>query len=148
MYKRQEVLKQIELALKNADRPTPATPKLEEILNLTQFQFPVVHYQEEQEKSVLEPPSEMDLSKVNDVLEDVKHTAPAVVGKEDSVQLIFQQGNSNKFWNASLNGNKLLIHYGRIGTNGQQLTKEFESDSKAKREMERLVSQKIGKGYS
>lgn len=58
-----------------------------------------------------------------------------------------EQGGSNKFWRASLRGTDLTIHYGRMGTAGQSLLKQFESSERAQREMEKLVSEKLRKGY-
>ncbi len=61
--------------------------------------------------------------------------------------LRFEQGGSRKFWRSSLKGNDLTVSYGRIGTSGQTLLKQFESPERAQREMEKLVVEKLRKGY-
>jgi predicted DNA-binding WGR domain protein len=39
------------------------------------------------------------------------------------------------------------VSYGRIGSAGQQVRKEFESPERARAEMEKLVAEKLRKGY-
>ena len=59
----------------------------------------------------------------------------------------FEQGNSRKFWQASLAGTELAVSYGRIGSQGQSVVKVFETPGRAQREMDKLVAEKLGKGY-
>lgn len=59
----------------------------------------------------------------------------------------FSEGNSNKFWEIVLHGNSFTIHYGRIGTEGQQQFKTFGSEAEAKKEYDSLIGQKLKKGY-
>lgn len=54
---------------------------------------------------------------------------------------------SAKFWEVTQNGKNLHIHFGRIGTKGQNQDKSFDSADEAKAEMEKLVKSKIKKGY-
>ncbi|MCA8318714.1 AAA domain-containing protein [Burkholderia cepacia] len=61
--------------------------------------------------------------------------------------LRYMQGASSKFWRASLRGTELSVTYGRIGTNGQVNLKQFESVERARREMDKLVAEKLRKGY-
>ncbi|HEY0491485.1 MAG TPA: AAA domain-containing protein [Telluria sp.] len=61
--------------------------------------------------------------------------------------LHFEQGSSRKFWRAALRGNELTVSYGRIGSNGQSLLKQFDTPERAMREMEKLVDEKLRKGY-
>lgn len=61
--------------------------------------------------------------------------------------LRFEQGSSRKFWRATAKGGELTVCYGRIGTSGQTLLKQFESPERAQREMEKLVAEKLRKGY-
>jgi predicted DNA-binding WGR domain protein len=62
-------------------------------------------------------------------------------------QLEFEQGSSRKFWTASVHGNELSVRYGRIGSSGQTVLKQFESAERARRELEKLVTEKLRKGY-
>jgi predicted DNA-binding WGR domain protein len=57
-------------------------------------------------------------------------------------------GNSKKFWEISQSGPSIAVRFGRIGTNGQEQTKSFPDDSAAAREMNRLIAEKIKKGYT
>jgi len=59
----------------------------------------------------------------------------------------FSDGKSNKFWNIELSGTSFTVTYGRIGTAGQTQTKEFPSADKAKSAHDKLVAEKLGKGY-
>lgn len=46
-------------------------------------------------------------------------------------RLVFVDGNSNKFWEAAVQDNKLIVRYGRTGTKGQVQLKSFESNERA-----------------
>ena len=54
---------------------------------------------------------------------------------------------SAKFWEVMQNGKGLHIHFGRIGTKGQEQDKSFDSAEAATAEMAKLVKSKIKKGY-
>ena len=59
----------------------------------------------------------------------------------------FSDSTSNKFWEVDLKGKTLNVIFGKIGTNGQSKPKDFATPEKAKAEMEKLIKEKIGKGY-
>src|SRR5262245_49830694 len=59
----------------------------------------------------------------------------------------FGKGNSRKFWNIELSDNAFTVHFGRTGTSGRRQTKEFESSEKAYAAYERVIAEKLGKGY-
>lgn len=60
----------------------------------------------------------------------------------------FVDGKSSKFWEIELNGTEFNVHYGRIGAAaGQKQTKTFDSEDKAKKEYDKLVAEKVKKGY-
>jgi predicted DNA-binding WGR domain protein len=59
----------------------------------------------------------------------------------------FTSGASKKFWEISTEGKSFTVRFGRIGTSGQAQTKSFPSETQAKREAERLVAEKVSKGY-
>ena len=62
-------------------------------------------------------------------------------------ELEFSDGKSNKFWAITLDGTSFTVHYGRIGTNGQQRKKEFDSEDKALAAAEKQMQSKLKKGY-
>lgn len=57
------------------------------------------------------------------------------------------EGTSSKFWEVDVDGKSLTVRFGRIGTNGQTQTKAFATDAKASAERDKLVKEKLGKGY-
>ena len=59
----------------------------------------------------------------------------------------FIGGSSRKFWEVTLSGERFSVRFGRIGTQGQEHVKSYASPAAAKRAAERMVSQKLGKGY-
>ena len=59
----------------------------------------------------------------------------------------FSSGSSNKFWAIDLAGGSFDVRWGRVGTDGQRQTKRFASAQRAKTEAEKLVRQKLAKGY-
>lgn len=54
---------------------------------------------------------------------------------------------SNKFWEAATDGNKFLVRFGKCGTKGQLQLKTFATAEKAAEEMEKMVRDKVSKGY-
>jgi predicted DNA-binding WGR domain protein len=61
--------------------------------------------------------------------------------------LIYNEGNSNKFWEAAIDGNKLIVRSGRVGTKGQVQVKTFAKETTAQLEKDKLVNERISKGY-
>jgi len=59
----------------------------------------------------------------------------------------FIGGSSRKFWEIAVTGNSFTVRFGRIGTAGQEQTKAFVDESKAAREAEKLIAEKVKKGY-
>jgi predicted DNA-binding WGR domain protein len=60
----------------------------------------------------------------------------------------FVGGNSAKFWEVGVSGNEVTVRFGRIGTDGQTQVKPFPDTAAATRHAEKLISAKIGKGYT
>jgi predicted DNA-binding WGR domain protein len=56
-------------------------------------------------------------------------------------------GSSNKFWRVGVEGNTLIVEFGRIGTKGQRVVKSFDDEARARREATKLTLEKTGKGY-
>lgn len=61
--------------------------------------------------------------------------------------LVFKDGTSHKFWRIDLDGKTHTVCYGRVGTDGQTQTKEFDSDEAAKKSCDKLITEKRKKGY-
>jgi predicted DNA-binding WGR domain protein len=62
-------------------------------------------------------------------------------------EFTFGEGNSNKFWRIGVTEAEVVVHFGRIGTKGQTLIKSLDSPERASREAEKLVAEKLRKGY-
>ena len=59
----------------------------------------------------------------------------------------FVDGKSAKFWEAGSRGNDVMVRFGRIGSEGQTQVKTFPDAAAAEHRVEKLVSQKLAKGY-
>ena len=60
----------------------------------------------------------------------------------------YADDKSDKFWHIELADSSFTVHFGRTGTNGQTQTKEFGSAEAAKKEYEKLIAEKVKKGYT
>jgi HEAT repeat protein/predicted DNA-binding WGR domain protein len=59
----------------------------------------------------------------------------------------FTEGSSNKFWNIDVQGNTHTINFGKAGTKGQTQRKTFPDEAKAQAAAEKLIKEKLSKGY-
>ncbi len=59
----------------------------------------------------------------------------------------FQSGSSSKFWEIALEGSLFTVRWGKLGTSGQQQEKSFASAALAQKEHDKLVAEKLKKGY-
>jgi predicted DNA-binding WGR domain protein len=59
----------------------------------------------------------------------------------------FQEGSSDKFWAIDLQGKSFTVEFGRTGTVGQTQTKDFASEAEAQKACEKLITEKLKKGY-
>jgi predicted DNA-binding WGR domain protein len=59
----------------------------------------------------------------------------------------FVGGSSSKFWEVAVDGSAVTVRFGRIGTSGQTQQKLFADAATAARTSERLVREKLAKGY-
>ena len=59
----------------------------------------------------------------------------------------FVGGTSQKFWEIAVSASSLTVRFGRIGAVGQSQTKFFADEDKAKREADKLIAEKVSKGY-
>ncbi len=58
-----------------------------------------------------------------------------------------RDASSSKFWEIELNGASFTTRYGAIGAPGKSTTKNLDDDAKAKQAHDKLVSEKLAKGY-
>lgn len=57
------------------------------------------------------------------------------------------ENGAAKFWEIAVDGSVVTLRFGKLGTPGQQKTKNLGSDAAAAREANKLVREKVGKGY-
>jgi predicted DNA-binding WGR domain protein len=62
-------------------------------------------------------------------------------------RLVNTEGESSRFWEAALDGCKLIVRYGRVGTKGQVHVKTFAKETTAQLEKDKLIKEKANKGY-
>lgn len=60
----------------------------------------------------------------------------------------FVGGGSKKFWEITRKAASVTVRFGRIGSDGQEKTKFFRSGEDAKDEYDKLIKEKLGKGYA
>ncbi len=61
--------------------------------------------------------------------------------------LEYKDEKSHKFWQIAVTDNAFTVTYGKVGTNGQSKTKTFDTAEKATLEAEKIITQKLKKGY-
>ena len=59
----------------------------------------------------------------------------------------FDDGSSRKFWSISQQGAKQTIEYGRLGSAGRPLEKKFSTERAAVDDTNKLIAEKVEKGY-
>lgn len=59
----------------------------------------------------------------------------------------FTEGTSKKFWEIELEGESFTARWGRIGTDGQEKTQDFDSAADARKAHDKLCAEKEKKGY-
>ncbi len=62
-------------------------------------------------------------------------------------ELIYMDAKSSKFWTIEQEGASHTVTYGRIGSKGQSSTKTFADEAAATKDAEKLIKEKVGKGY-
>ncbi|MBN2295978.1 MAG: WGR domain-containing protein [Pirellulales bacterium] len=86
-----------------------------------------------------------------EIIDDIRRQSPETTqsGANDGRARLFEYSDdrSNKFWEITLHGNQHTVRFGRIGTQGQNKTKQFDDSDQARRDCERLIRSKLGKGY-
>jgi DNA ligase-1 len=59
----------------------------------------------------------------------------------------FSEGNSNKYWQITVEGTGVTVQFGRIGSTGQTQQKSFADATAAAQHAEKLIGEKMRKGY-
>lgn len=86
-----------------------------------------------------------ELTELTPLIESTESTAPA--SHTTLRRFEFTEGGSKKFWEIGQTGCDMSIRYGRIGTNGQTRTKTFPDEARTAREVQKLIAEKMKKGY-
>jgi predicted DNA-binding WGR domain protein len=60
---------------------------------------------------------------------------------------IYEDDKSNKFWTIEIDGKGYTVNYGKTGTNGQTSSKEFDTTDDCQKAAEKVIKEKLGKGY-
>lgn len=83
------------------------------------------------------------------IIEKEKEPKQSFAGFDNLVfeRFIFTDAGSNKFWEAAVYELKLIVRFGRIDTKGQVQVKTFGDAEKAIAEKNKLVAEKLKKGY-
>ena len=76
------------------------------------------------------------------------NTHTAGEGPMSPRRFVYVGGSSSKFWEVAVAGLNVSVRYGRIGTEGQGTTKVFPDQAALNRHTEKLIAQKLAKGYS
>jgi uncharacterized protein (TIGR02996 family) len=59
----------------------------------------------------------------------------------------YREGNSARFWSVEVQGSTLTVRYGKVGNNGRTQVKRFTDEDAARRHADKLVRDKLAKGY-
>ncbi|MES2950990.1 MAG: AAA domain-containing protein [Pseudomonadota bacterium] len=73
--------------------------------------------------------------------------APAAAPSSVLKRYEFIEGDSSKFWEIGQSACEMTVRYGRIHTKGQTLSKTFSDEARAAREVQKLIAEKVKKGY-
>lgn len=92
-------------------------------------------------ESVAEPPGPRAESKAT----KAKVVSPPATGVARRFE--FADDKSLKFWEVTTSGSDVTVCFGRIGTDGQTQTKSFSDVAAAQKHADKLISEKVGKGY-
>jgi uncharacterized protein (TIGR02996 family) len=59
----------------------------------------------------------------------------------------YSDAKSHKFWTIDVQANAFTVTYGKVGAAGQTQTKSFATPEKTQAEADKLIREKLGKGY-
>jgi len=81
------------------------------------------------------------------VASEAPAASPVEDGEKTTRRFEYVDEKSSKFWEISIADMTVLVSYGRIGGSGQSQEKRFSDTASAARHVEKLISEKVGKGY-
>eukprot|EP01104_Vermistella_antarctica_P004545 TRINITY_DN1497_c0_g1_i2.p1 TRINITY_DN1497_c0_g1~~TRINITY_DN1497_c0_g1_i2.p1 ORF type:complete len:368 (-),score=94.81 TRINITY_DN1497_c0_g1_i2:701-1747(-) len=82
-------------------------------------------------------------------IEAVAETNDALSASDDACdRLENTDGDNNKFWSVQVAGSKTLVKWGNIGEEGFQQLKEHADDDAAIKFKDKMIKQKLGRGYA
>lgn len=61
---------------------------------------------------------------------------------------IYSDDKTSKFWTIDYSGVELCVHYGKANTIGKYEIKEFDSEQVCEKQAEKLIANKLKKGYA
>jgi predicted DNA-binding WGR domain protein len=103
-----------------------------------------------QSSGLVAPTSSSSLSSLSSSPSPVVGSAELISSPNDATgfrRFEFSEGNVSKFWQIKQESCNTVVQYGRIGTAGQSKTKSFDTPEAAAQEVEKLVREKLRKGY-
>lgn len=65
----------------------------------------------------------------------------------EKTYLEYVDEKSSKFWELTLNGTSFTVRYGKIGSDGRESPKAFDTEEEAREAAEKLIDSKMKKGY-
>jgi DNA ligase (NAD+) len=77
----------------------------------------------------------------------MKPTKSATMDEGDVQYFEYVDDKSSKFWEVRVDGTSVNVRYGRIGTAGQTITKDFDDPAAARKHADKLVAEKLKGGY-
>ncbi|EMR01558.1 AAA domain-containing protein [Cesiribacter andamanensis] len=80
-------------------------------------------------------------------VEGERHPLGAAYDTLVYTRLVYVDERSDKFWETALEENKLIVRFGRSGSRGQIQFKTFDSAVLARLEQEKMIREKLKKGY-
>ncbi len=85
---------------------------------------------------------------LNEELKDAFESALEFIESEKyNAYLEFKDEKSHKFWEISFYEEAFIVKYGKVGSNGKESEKKFETTEECFREGKKLIAQKLKKGY-
>ncbi|MFX3635629.1 MAG: WGR domain-containing protein [Candidatus Pristimantibacillus sp.] len=60
---------------------------------------------------------------------------------------VYQSDRSHKFWQIQYSGTEFVVNSGKVNTNGRSGIKQFHSEEECIKQAEKLIAQKLKKGY-
>ena len=59
----------------------------------------------------------------------------------------YDDGKTSKFWRITTQGKEVIVHYGRLGTDGQTRARTFDDETEVDKHLKSMIKEKIKKGY-